>query len=44
MRLHWLEGRKQRGYVTWGLPWRKGEVRAGESFYLKGDNGAEYPV
>ena len=44
MRLRWLEGRKQQGYVTWGLPWRKGEVRAGEAFYLRGDDGAEYPV
>ncbi len=28
VKLHWLEGREKGGYVTWGVPWKKGEMTA----------------
>ncbi|GAA2372985.1 Tat pathway signal sequence domain protein [Nonomuraea africana] len=31
--LHWLEGPRRQG-VTWGVPWPRGAVRAGEPFGL----------
>ena len=26
IKLHWLENRSKGGYVTFGVPWKKGEV------------------
>ena len=26
VKLHWLENRSKGGYVTFGVPWNKGEV------------------
>ena len=44
MRLHWLENRSKDGYVTWGMPWSKGEVTRKDSFVLTDEQGAVLPV
>ena len=28
VKLHWMEGREKGGYVTWGVPWKKGAMTA----------------
>ncbi|MBQ7916060.1 MAG: hypothetical protein IJ315_04650, partial [Firmicutes bacterium] len=39
MKLHWLENRSKDGYVTWGMPWSKGEVSREDSFVLADEQG-----
>ena len=44
VKLHFLENRKASGYVTWGLPWKKGEIRPEDSFVLENERGEVSPV
>ena len=37
--LHFLNGRKTGGYVTWGVPWKKGDVHKGDVFSVTDENG-----
>lgn len=39
VKLHWLENRARGGYVTFGVPWGKGEKREDTEYILYGDNG-----
>lgn len=40
VRFHWMENRSENGYVTWGTPWKKGEVQA-EAGYISVSGGKE---
>lgn len=44
--LKWLSGEAPEvaAGVSWGVPWGRGEVKPGESFSLKGNNGQNIPV
>ena len=35
IKLHWLENRSKGGYVTFGVPWKKGEVTKETVFSVK---------
>ncbi len=41
VKLHLMENRKKKGYVTWGIPWKKGEVTENNDFILKNNDGKE---
>lgn len=43
MRLHLLQGRKKKGYTTFGCIWEKGEIKASE-FVLQNEQGELLPV
>ncbi len=34
---HWMENRSKKGYVTWGTPWKKGEVCEEDGFLMLSD-------
>ena len=34
---HWMENRSDKGYVTWGTPWKKGEVYEKDGFLMLSD-------
>ena len=39
IKLHWLENRSKGGYVTFGVPWKKGEVTKETVFSVNDENG-----
>ena len=39
IKLHWLEKRSKGGYVTFGVPWKKGEVTKETVFSVNDENG-----
>ncbi|MBD9025534.1 MAG: hypothetical protein EGR09_01490, partial [Clostridiales bacterium] len=39
VKLHWLENRSKGGYVTFGVPWNKGEVTKETVFSVNDENG-----
>ena len=39
IKLHWLENRSKGGYVTFGVPWKKGEVTKETVFSINDENG-----
>ena len=39
VKLHWLENRSKGGYVTFGVPWKKGEVTKETVFSVNDENG-----
>ena len=39
IKLHWLESRSKGGYVTFGVPWKKGEVTKETVFSVNDENG-----
>ena len=41
IKLHWLENRSKGGYVTFGVPWKKGEVTKETVFSVNDENGTE---
>jgi hypothetical protein len=45
VKLHWLNGRTEGGYVTFGVPWKKGEIPSKSDMNFKiSDNGTDiYP-
>lgn len=44
VKLHCLDGRSKGGYVTWGMPWKKGEITADTSFSLTDENGNAFAI
>lgn len=44
VKLHFLENRTNTGYVTWGVPWKKGEVNKENGFELKNEKGEKIAV
>lgn len=44
IKLHCLENRTQGGYVTWGMPWNKGEIQTDAEFILSDAVGKEMNV
>ena len=43
IKMHWLEGRSKYGYVTFGVPFDKREVKSDASISLTDDNGNQIP-
>ena len=43
VKLHFLKGRNENGYVTFGVPWKRGEVQKGDSF-TAADTTGNIPV
>ncbi|MDY3971209.1 MAG: hypothetical protein SOZ28_00635 [Clostridia bacterium] len=41
VKLHWLENRAQGGYVTFGVPWKKGEVHTDTDFSLNPETAVD---
>ncbi|MCX7657822.1 MAG: hypothetical protein N2Z57_03995 [Oscillospiraceae bacterium] len=41
---HKLKGRSQKGYASWGAPWKKGAVEKDCGFKLLDETGREIPV
>lgn len=37
MELHFLENRRQEGYVTFGMPWKQGKVKKGSKYVIHTD-------
>ncbi len=37
VKFHWMENRSDKGYVTWGTPWKKGEVYEKDGFLMLSD-------
>lgn len=44
MKLHFLDGRNKGGYVTFGVPWKKGETSAKDTFTAVDKNGENITV
>lgn len=44
IKLHCMQNRTQGGYVTWGMPWKKGEVSADTGYILTTENGTAINV
>lgn len=44
MKLHFLESRSQGGYVTFGVPWKKGQTQLDTDFSIIDENGKKLPV
>lgn len=44
VKLHFLENRNNTGYVTWGVPWKKGEITPNQGFELKNETGEKLPI
>ena len=43
IKMHWLEGRSKYGYVTFGVPFDKHEVKADDTICLKDENDNQIP-
>ncbi len=41
IKLHWLDGRAKGGYVTFGVPWKRGEKPTDRSCFLYNDKGGD---
>ena len=41
VKLHFLDGRSKGGYVTFGVPWKKGETKPADAFSLLDADGRE---
>ena len=44
VKLHFLENRNNTGYVTWGVPWKKGEVTQNQTFKFTNEKGEQLPI
>ena len=44
VKLHFLENRTNTGYVTWGVPWKKGEINEKNAFELKNSKGEKIAI